>query len=80
VGTKRAHRKGSEAQDLSLASIQGYIAAQARKRRDCCPHADGPLRTAWLEGYEAGIKAMTDWGDNFLCSVENRNTLVPDGS
>jgi ribosome modulation factor len=71
---------GGDANGLSLASIQGYIAAQDRKGRDSCPHVDGALRAAWLEGYEGGIKAMTDWGENVSCSVENRNARVPDGS
>jgi ribosome modulation factor len=70
--TKRTTRQNDRnANELSLASIHGYIAAQARKGRDSCPHGDGPLRTAWLEGYEAGIEAMTDWGENVLPSVES---------
>jgi ribosome modulation factor len=73
VATKRPTRRaGSNAEDLSLASIHGYIAAQARKARDCCPHADGPLRTAWLGGYEAAIRAMTEWGENVSHALGNR--------
>jgi ribosome modulation factor len=63
VGTKRASRR-DDGKNLSLASIHGCIAAQARRGRNSCPHADGARRTAWLDGYEAGIKAMTDWGEN----------------
>jgi len=71
---KRARaRDNCKTEDRSLASIHGYIAAQSRRGRDACPHADGPLRTAWLEEYEAGIKAMTDWGENVSHSVEGRN-------
>jgi len=72
VGTKRAtRREAGGAHDLSLASIHGYLAAQAHKRRDCCPHADGSLRAAWLEGYEAGIKAMAVWGENVSHAIED---------
>src|SRR5262249_51942711 len=62
VGAKRTRRNGAEAEEISLASIRGYIAAQSRRARDSCPHADGPLRIAWLESYESGIRAMAEWG------------------
>jgi ribosome modulation factor len=64
VGAKRTRPKNGTGEDIVLSHIHGYIAAQSRRSRDCCPHADGSLRTAWLEGYEAGIKAMAAWGEN----------------
>jgi ribosome modulation factor len=71
VGTKRSRPKNETGEDTVLANIHGYIAAQSRRVRDSCPHGDGPLRAAWLEGYEAGIKAMTDWGANVFNAAEN---------
>jgi ribosome modulation factor len=71
VGTKRTRPKNGTGEDTVLGHIHGYIAAQSRNGRDSCPYADGPLRAAWLEGYEAGIKAMTDWGENVSDTPEN---------
>ena len=63
-GKRGDQYRNAAAQDAltMLASTQGYIAAQSGNARSSCPYTDDPLRVVWMQGYDAGIHAMTEWG------------------
>lgn len=42
---------------LLLAWSQGNCAGKARLPRRSCPYLAGPMRDAWLKGYDAGSVA-----------------------
>lgn len=46
------------ANDLNVARASGVLAANAGDDRDSCLWEDGPMRDAWLAGYDAHVQPL----------------------
>lgn len=48
----------AHANDLNVARASGVLAANAGDDRDSCLWEDGPMRDAWLAGYDAHVEPL----------------------